>query len=160
MNDLLNYNNTINKPHNIILFKNITGSYTFNLNNTFKDVIKVKLIRADAFGDISDWGNKHLIILGIDELNKNYSEKSNNKLNNSFAILDSYQRTDTDVNRLYFSNQYKYHEDIKYFDPPLNSINKLNIKIYDDKNNSNVTTLPLQLKLELLIETKEKNRLY
>ena len=52
------------------------------------------------------------------------------------------------------------NQDIKYFDPPLNALSKLTCKIYDAENATAVSTIPLQLKLEFLVETKDKLRVY
>jgi len=164
-NEKLNYEKVKNKPHHLSVFKNITGTNTFTLNEPLKDVIKVTLLNAYAYGNVdsSNWQDKYVVILHIDELQKNYGDNSsNNKLNNSFAILDNFKRiiTDTDTTQILFKNEYRYSQDIKYFDPPLNSLSKLTCKIYDAENATAVSTIPLQLKLEFLVETKEKMRVY
>lgn len=164
-NEQLNYKKVKNKPHHLSVFNNITGSNTFILNEPLKDVIKVTLVNAYAFGNIdsSNWEDKYAVILHIDELQKNYGDtSSNNKLSNSFAILDNFKRisTDTSTTQFLFKNEFRYSQDIKYFDPPLNALNKLTCKIYDAENATAVSTIPLQLKLEFLVETKEKMRIY
>ena len=164
-NEKLNYEKVKNKPHHLSVFKNINGTNTFTLNEPLKDVIKVTLLNAYAYGNVdsSNWQDKYVVILHIDELQKNYGDNSsNNKLNNSFAILDNFKRiiTDTDTTQILFKNEYRYSQDIKYFDPPLNSLSKLTCKIYDAENATAVSTIPLQLKLEFLVETKEKMRVY
>jgi|TARA_B110000259_G_scaffold39965_2_gene45652 hypothetical protein len=159
----LNYENIKNKPINISLFNNITGTHTFNLSEPIKDVVKVSLVNAYAYANMnsSNWEDKYAIILHIDELQKNFGDNSsNNKLNNSFAILDNFKKITTNIDRLLFKNEYKYNQDITYFDPPINSINKLTCSIYDSENATSVSTLPIQLKLEFIIETKEKMRVY
>ena len=57
-------------------------------------------------------------------------------------------------------NEFRYNQDIAYFDPPLNSLNKLTCSIYDAENATAVSTLPIQLKLEFVVETKDKMRIY
>jgi hypothetical protein len=164
-NEKLNYQKVKNKPHHLSVFKNITGTNTFLLNEPLKDVIKVTLLNAYAYGNVdsSNWQDKYVVILHIDELQKNYGDNSsNNKLNNSFAILDNFKRISTDASttQILFKNEYRYNQDIKYFDPPLNALSKLTCKIYDTENATTVSTIPLQLKLEFLVETKEKMRIY
>ena len=164
-NEKLNYDKVKNKPHHLSVFKNITGTNTFILNEPLKDVIKVTLLNAYAYGNVdsSNWQDKYVVILHIDELQKNYGDNSsNNKLNNSFAILDNFKRISTDASttQILFKNEYRYNQDIKYFDPPLNALSKLTCKIYDAENATAVSTIPLQLKLEFLVETKEKMRIY
>jgi len=168
-NEKLNYQKVKNKPHHLSVFKNITGTNTFTLNEPLKDVIKVTLLNAYAYGNVdsSNWQDKYVVILHIDELQKNYGDNSsNNKLNNSFAILDNFKRITTNTSttpttvQILFRNEYRYSQDIKYFDPPLNALSKLTCKIYDAENATAVSTIPLQLKLEFLVETKEKMRIY
>ena len=164
-NEKLNYQKVKNKPHHLSVFKNITGTNTFTLNEPLKDVIKITLLNAYAYGNVdsSNWQDKYVVILHIDELQKNYGDNSsNNKLNNSFAILDNFKRitTDTGTTQILFRNEYRYSQDIKYFDPPLNALSKLTCKIYDSENATAVSTIPLQLKLEFLVETKDKMRIY
>lgn len=164
-NEKLNYQKVKNKPHHLSVFKNINGTNTFTLNEPLKDVIKVTLLNAYAYGNVdsSNWQDKYVVILHIDELQKNYGDNSsNNKLNNSFAILDNFKRISTDASttQILFKNEYRYNQDIKYFDPPLNALSKLTCKIYDTENATTVSTIPLQLKLEFLVETKEKMRIY
>lgn len=164
-NEKLNYQKVKNKPHHLSVFKNINGTNTFTLNEPLKDVIKVTLLNAYAYGNVdsSNWQDKYVVILHIDELQKNYGDNSsNNKLNNSFAILDNFKRISTDASttQILFKNEYRYNQDIKYFDPPLNALSKLTCKIYDAENATAVSTIPLQLKLEFLVETKEKMRIY
>ena len=85
----------INKFHNINLYANITGTHTFTLNETIKNVRSIKLISAELVGLKSGaWDSKHIVILHIDELKYNTisSTKENNKLNNSFLTFDIYDR--------------------------------------------------------------------
>ena len=64
----------INKPNKVILYKSFTGNntHTFILNETLKDVVSVKLIRAIVIGAKSDLTNQNneFFVLHIDELKK------------------------------------------------------------------------------------------
>ena len=69
-NEKLNYQKVKNKPHHLSVFKNINGTNTFTLNEPLKDVIKVTLLNAYAYGNVdsSNWQDKYVVILHIDEL--------------------------------------------------------------------------------------------
>lgn len=154
----------INKPNKVILYKSFTGSvantHTFILNETLKDVVSVKLIRAIVISNKTASSGPDFFVLHIDELKKNYGEKdATDKISNSFAILDYDKVYNNGTENLYFENSYACNRDIKYFDPPLNALSKLTCNLYSD-NNITVNTVATQLKLELLIETKEKLRVY
>ena len=65
----------INKPNKVVLYKSFTGTnntHTFILNETLKDVVSVKLIRAIVIGAKSDLTNQNneFFVLHIDELKK------------------------------------------------------------------------------------------
>lgn len=159
----------INKPNKVILYKSFTSTvdnanppntHTFILNETLKDVVSVKLVRAIVIGAKTVLKDIDFFVLHIDELKKNYGEKdATNKISNSFAILDYDKVSDNGTENLYFENSYACNRDIKYFDPPLNALSKLTCNLYNDDNDT-VNTNATQLKLELLIETKEKLRVY
>ena len=101
----------------------------------------------------------NFFVLHIDELKKNHSDNGTNKLNNSFAIIDLDKVSNNGTGNNFYENTYACNEDIKYFDPPLNALSKLNCSLYSD-NNTTINATALQLKLEFLIETKEKLRVY
>lgn len=160
----------INKPNKVILYKsftvidpntNVPNTHTFILNETLKDVVSVKLVRAIVIGNKSLYSaGVDFFVLHIDELKKNYGEKNaTDKISNSFAILDYDKVSDNGTEKLYFENSYACNRDIKYFDPPLNALSKLTCNLYKE-NTGTVNAVPIQLKLELLIETKEKLRVY
>jgi len=58
-----------------------------------------------------------------------------------------------------YKNKFGINQDIKYFDPPLNSLSKFNISLFDD-NSNNSTGATYKCKLEFIIETKDKQRVY
>ena len=154
----------INKPNKVILYKSFTGTedntHTFILNETLKDVVSVKLVRAIVIGAKTVLSGVDFFVLHIDELKKNYGEKdATDKISNSFAILDYDKVSDNGTENLYFENSYACNRDIKYFDPPLNALSKLTCNLYNDATGT-VNAVATQLKLELLIETKEKLRVY
>ena len=64
------------------------------------------------------------LLLKIDELKKNKSTTNGGEFNDSFACVD----LDDFMHRIYKNNG--IYEDIKYFDPPLNSLSKL---VNDDR---------------------------
>ena len=159
----------INKPNKVILYKSFTGTntHTFILNEALKDVVSVKLIRAIVIGTKTALTNQNnqFFVLHIDELKKNYGEKNaTDNISNSFAILDYDKVSDNGTENLYFENSYACNKDIKYFDPPLNALSKLTCSLFNDgstgSTGSTVNAVATQLKLELLIETKEKLRVY
>ena len=82
MNKGLNYDHIKNKPYIVCLFKNITGTHTFNLVEPIKGVVKVSLVNAYAYAnlDSSNWEDKFVVILHIDELQKNVGDNSSNNL--------------------------------------------------------------------------------
>lgn len=163
----------INKPYNIVLYKDVTESHTFTLNETIKNVVSVKLLSAygSAKKDTS-WGGKFFAILQINELRKNVSaydasdptdnDNSLNKLEDSFAVLENYDnyQTSSGVGRNWYRNEFIHNHDIKYFDPPLPQLQHLNLTIYDTPFTNTPATDGLQLRMNLLIETTEKLRVY
>lgn len=159
----------INRPHKVIVpLDGATDSKKFeiDLNETFKDVVSVKLLNGIFAGTIQHGASNIEILyitVFIDELKKNYGEKNatNNLFDTSFATLDFSNQvninydTSNHTNDIY-KNTFDIHQDIKYFDPPLNSLSKLTVKLQGFG-----TTLTNTIgKLELLIETKEKLRVY
>ena len=161
----------INRPYKLILkTSNYIQTHTFTFDQPFKDVTSVKLLKAYSSGLISSKSTGILedvefLVLHIDELKKNYGDNSSNKLKNSFAILDldKVAAPNTSGNNLnFYENTFSTNQDIMYFDPPLNCLNKLTCSIYFDNGTSSNTPagLPIELKLELLINTKDKLRAY
>jgi hypothetical protein len=57
-----------------------------------------------------------------------------------------------------YKNVFNENGDIEYFDPPKNVLARLNVKLFKDDNLLNDKNL--KLRLELLIETKEKLKVY
>lgn len=151
----------INRPYKLVLYKSFSGSntHTFTLNETLKDVVSVKLLKAHIIGTKANLADIEFFVLHIDELKKNHSDNETHKLNNSFAIIDLDKVSNNGTANNFYENTYACNEDIKYFDPPLNALSKLNCSLYSD-NNITINATALQLKLEFLIETKEKLRVY
>jgi hypothetical protein len=171
--------NFIHKPHKLILFKHVetadNGSFNFNLNETFKDVVNIKLMKAlmvTSHVEIEDVAGNHPLFytLSITELNKNFSDNlTTHKINNCFCTLDPQnfiEKSHSKMDDLY-QNTFATHEDQVFFDPPLNSLSKLTCQIFrEDKNNIKDATsptpavIPFRIKLEFIIETKDKIRSY
>lgn len=176
----------INKPYKLVLFKNVTSGTAsekeFILNETLKDVVSVKLLNCIVKTSANTVSNSTsllpytFLLLKIDELKKNKSTENGGEFNDSFACVDydtSIRPNESDPNEDIYKNNGTY-EDIKYFDPPLNSLSKLTYSLYgdgikqiqgnseDDNNNSNDDDDDgdFIIKLELLVETKEKLRVY
>jgi len=119
----------------------------------------------------------HYYILDINELNNVNSDNSNallldsttsseiNKLNNSFASLILDSNFDNDSTGLgyyaHYYNTYEYNKNIKYFDPPLNTLKEFNIKLYPHNYNHIANRdNGAYLLLEFLIETTDKLTIY
>lgn len=164
----------INKPFKLILnFDNTDISNPIILNEPYRDVVSVKLIngiiREEPTGATTD--ASLFITLSINELNNVRSSKTpdGGELNDCFATLEYDKTIDIDrtsvndatsvVNDKFniYKNRFGVNQDIRYFDPPLNSLAQLNINLYTD---ADVVVTPFKCKLELMIETKEKLRVY
>ena len=173
----LNYN-LVNKPHKLIVsFDQGDVGSAMILDQTFKDVVSVKLLNgifmesspADADNDGAEsYAAPLFITISITELNNIFgtSTPAGGSLLNSFATLEYDKTFDRDANSTVgattgrvniYKNKFGINGDIKYFDPPLNSLSQLNISAFDDTGSASGT---YKCKLEFLIETKEKMRLY
>lgn len=163
----------INKPHKLVV--SFTQNSSLILNESFKDVVSVKLLNGILQETPSDntTDASLFINLSITELNNVYSTStpSGGSLLNSFSTLEYDKTIDNDrttnnasttltndkVN--IYKNKYK---DIRYFDPPLNSLSQLNVAVYGETG----TNAPggsggsYKCKLEFMVETKEKLRVY
>lgn len=175
----------INKPHKLVLrFLSGTTSGTspinITLNEPFRDVVSVKLLSGfmtkDTYSSaasppLNNSTSVNFITISINELNNNYSSSTGDALLNSFATLD-YDKTVTrddnpndtsaDPNRHdIFKNNFGTHQDIRYFDPPLNSLTQLNIRVFTN-NSGEITNTSgaFACKLEFIVETKDKLRVY
>ena len=152
----------INRPYKLVLSHEFTndGEHTFELNKPLKDVVSVKLQKAFISGATTDLSGIDYFILHIDELSKNYGDNTTNKFASSFAILDNHMVADNSGSgsKNYYKNVFNENGDIEYFDPPKNVLARLNVKLFKDDDSLNDKTLTLRL--ELLIETKEKLKVY
>ena len=148
----------INKPYKLVLYKDIgqtTDSQVFTLNETLKDVVSVKLV--NCLINTTETSVSDFLVLKINEIKKNISTSGSNNFNESFAIID----IDEIDSKIYKNNG--TYEDIKYFDPPLNSLNKLTFSVYGNGGATELdgdTAKTFTIKLELIVETKEKLRVY
>ena len=163
----------INRPHKLVV--SFTQNSSLILNESFKDVVSVKLLNGILQEIASDntTDASLFINLSITELNNVYSTStpSGGSLLNSFSTLEYDKTIDNDRTTNNATNTvtndkvniYKNkYEDIRYFDPPLNSLSQLNVAVYGE----NTTTAPggsggsYKCKLEFMVETKEKLRVY
>jgi len=149
----------INNPYKLVLYKSVAGtaitSIVFELNEPLKDVVSVKLVNCLSL-ITSTVPNYPFLLLNIDELSKNKSSTSNIEFNGSFATID--YDSDLDSKNMYKNNG--IYNDIKYFDPPLNSLNRLTCSLFGNGATATALTTNFDIKLELLVETKEKLRVY
>jgi len=149
----------INNPYKLVLYKSVAGtaitSIVFELNEPLKDVVSVKLVNCLSLITATQ-PNYPFLLLNIDELSKNKSSTSNIEFNGSFATID--YDSDLDSKNMYKNNG--IYNDIKYFDPPLNSLNRLTCSLFGNGATATALTTNFDIKLELLVETKEKLRVY
>ena len=150
----------INNPYKLVLYKSVPASpaitsIVFELNEPLKDVVSVKLVNCLSL-ITSAAPNYPFLLLNIDELSKNKSSTSNIEFNGSFATID--YDSDLDSKNMYKNNG--IYNDIKYFDPPLNSLNRLTCSLFGNGATATALTTNFDIKLELLVETKEKLRVY
>lgn len=164
----------INKPFKLILnFDQSNIGNPIILNEPYRDVVSVKLIngiiREEPTDDTTD--ASLFITLSINELNNIRSSKTpdGGELNDCFAALEYDKTIDIDrtsendattvINDKFniYKNRFGVNQDIRYFDPPLNSLAQLNINLYTD---AHAAIGSFKCKLELMIETKEKLRVY
>ena len=112
----------------------------------------------------------------INELNDLKSDNSNainadstdsgvlNRFDNAFALLDVKTAFDNGEARGSYAHHYNLQENsenIKYFDPPLNQLSELNIKMYPH-NYENIAERgrDTYLLLEFLVKTKDRITIY
>ena len=146
----------INRPYKIVLSHEFTDAeHTFELNKPLKDVVSVKLQKAFISGTTSNLSGIDYFILHIEELSKNYGDNTGDKFANSFAVLDNYMVASS---KNFYKNSFNENGDIEYFDPPKNVLNRLTVKLF--KDNDTLNDKNLTLRLELLVETKEKFKIY
>ena len=147
----------INRPYKLVVSHDFTqdGEHRFELNKPLKDVVSVKLQKAFISGTTTDLSGIDYFILHIDEFSKNYGDNTNNNFASSFAVLDNHMVANS---KNLYKNVFNENGDIEYFDPPKNVLARLNVKLYKDDGNLNDKNL--KLRLELLIETKEKLKVY
>lgn len=162
------------KENKIVLYKKVqtldAGNFSFTFNHAYKDVTAVQLLKAKIYTLSTSNSYSEFFVLSIDELNKNDSDNINtHKLNDSFAFLDidTHMEHSSSGHHHIYTNIYDINKDVKYFDPPLNSLNKLTCNVYkqDQSNILNDTTnsessIPFNIRLEFIIKTKEMTRIY
>lgn len=162
------------KENKIVLYKKVidedAGNFSFTFNHAYKDVTAVQLLKAKIYTLSTSNSYSEFFVLSIDELNKNDSDNINtHKLNDSFALLDidTHMEHSNSGHHHIYTNIYDINKDVKNFDPPLNSINKLTCNVYkqdqsnilDDITNS-ASSIPFNIRLEFIIKTKEMTRIY
>ena len=167
----------INKPHKLVVsFDQGDVSSPMILNEPFRDVVSVKLLNGifmeESPNDSNNDGTESyaaplFITLSISELNNIYSTStpSGNSLLNSFATLEYDKTFDRDVTGNthkvnIYKNKFGINQDIRYFDPPLNSLSQLNISLFDDSSTPATPAGTYKCKLEFIVETKDKLRVY
>ena len=168
-----NFKFTFTKPfEDVLSVKLLKASLKINKNNTFNiatgnNANGTSGASATAF---------HFYVLDINELNHTKSDNSNainadssdsgvlNKFENAFALLDVKKTFDNGEAQGSYANHYNLQENsenIKYFDPPLNQLKELNIKMYPH-NYENIAERgrDTYLLLEFLVKTKDRITIY
>ena len=160
----------INKPYKLVLYKNIIAdtdySNVFIFNETLRDIVSIKLLNCFVQTTINGNSNYYsFLLLNFEELKKNKSTIDSGKFIDSFACIDYdvNSKKGSTYNGIIYKNDGTY-EDIKYFDPPLHSLSELTYSLYGngtlgESGEGNVTGSYI-IKIELLVETKEKLRVY
>lgn len=161
----------INKPHKLVVsFDEGDVATPIILNEPFRDVVSVKLlngifIESGPADTTTALTIPIFITLSINELNNIYSTStpSGTSLLNSFATLEYDKTFDRDISGNthkvnIYKNKFGINQDIRYFDPPLNSLSQLNISLFDDESATPAGTY--KCKLEFIVETKDKLRVY
>jgi len=162
----------INKPHKLVVsFDQGDVATPIILNEPFRDVVSVKLLNGifieEAPADNNSYAAPLFITLSINELNNIYSTSTpaGGPLLNSFATLEYDKTYDRDVSAdnnyvNIYKNKFGINQDIRYFDPPLNSLSQLNISLFDDSSTPATPAGTYKCKLEFIVETKDKLRVY
>ena len=154
----------INKQHKVIAtFKNVGNATSFNIDfdQQIKDIVSIKLLNGYWTQVVGATPNTpEFIAIKIDEISKNkgYAKTITDVFDNSFGTLD-YDGTSqyiTSVTHNMYRNSFATNNDIEYFDPPLHSLSRLTITL----TGADGTVQNGVGKLEFLIETKEKMRIY
>lgn len=160
----------INKPIKVIAtFSNVTDStyFTINFDQPIKDIVSVKLLNGYYTQETAAIASTpRYIAIIIDEIRKNrgYAKTITDVYDNSFGTLDydSVSQYGSGIGiptYNFYKNTFATHQDVEYFDPPLHSLHKLTIRLMG--GGSAITTGVTHTgKLEFLIETKEKMRVY
>jgi hypothetical protein len=150
------------------------GNFIVKLQQPIKDVITARLLNCLLYDEGNNYDNSRsggsglvfsvptdFLTLTISEFSKNQGIETKSptldRIEGSFAVLD-YKGNTATTNILSYNNEYRNNYDIKYFDPPLNSLNELNIVLHDKEGYE--TGNAFIIKMELLIETIEKMRIY
>ena len=172
-----NFKFTFTKPfEDVLSVKLLKASLKINKNNTFNiatgnNANGTSGASATAF---------HFYVLDINELNDLKSDNSNainanstdsgvlNRFENAFALLDLKNVFNNSGDNNSGIGEYAHHynlqensENIKYFDPPLNQLKELNIKMYPH-NYENIAERgrDTYLLLEFLVKTKDRITIY
>jgi hypothetical protein len=137
------------------------GDYRVKLQEPLRNIITARLMNCILYKSSDDEkfnSGTDFITLHIDGFNKNVSTTTtNDRLHNSFAVLDYKGNTDS-TSILAYNNRFTDNYDISYFDPPLNVLSEMMISFY--YSNGNNTGDDYDNKIELLLETMEKIRIY
>ena len=97
-----------------------------------------------------------LKLFSIGSLLNSFSTLEYDKTIDNDRTTDNSDGTVTNDKVNIYKNKY---EDIRYFDPPLNSLSQLNVAVYGE-NTTSTPGASYKCKLEFMVETKEKLRVY
>lgn len=149
------------------------GNYKVKLQEPIKDVVSARLLNCTLYDASDNYTGADsatftkagdYISLHIEGFDKNIGCTTGDaglgdRITGSFAVLYFRGPNNTATeNQVLYHNSFHDNHDIKYFDPPLAVMNELQVNLYD--NSGNDTGSAIENTFELLIETKDKIRVY
>ena len=110
------------RKSNLEFYIPFTGEGTYP-GEVFRDIVSVELHMIKFHGTFTDTDDEPYVILDVEELN-NTTFSNVPEANRSFAVIHTLH---DDFNK---AIKFDYHDKVCYFDPPLNSLNRLSFKFY------------------------------
>jgi hypothetical protein len=147
------------------------GNFTVKLQDEIKNVASARLLNCFVHDDDYDYSSGNgsftkatdFLTLHINQFNKNIGTTSGNagfgdRLHDSFATIFYRGNTSTPGESTLHGNTHDVNHDVKYFDPPLRSLEEIKVNLYDNAGTD--TGSNISIVFELLIETLDKVRVY
>jgi hypothetical protein len=117
-----------NKGSNLLEFYvPFTGENTYP-GEVFRNVVSVELHAIKFDGTFSQHTTEPYVIVDVEELN-NTTFSNVPHANRAFAVIHTTHDT------FHKTIKFDYHDKVCYFDPPLNSLNRLSFKFMHNSNN-------------------------